>query len=279
MSARGVSFDRIDAMRFVAFSALLTVASASLWGQAAAPKAAPAKGRTGYLTAAAMPDVAQIVPPPPAAGSARGARDREVYRATRSLKDTPRWALALSDNDISTAGVMKAFSCSLGVGLTPASAPRLAALFGKAAVDLTAGFNTLKNLHGTQRPFQIEPGPICLPSTASIAGSSDFPSGHATFGWAMGLMLAELVPDAATAVLTRARSFGESRAVCGVHNVSAVEGGVATGTVVLAAQHSSAAFRADMDAARVELANLRAAASGAPESCTLENQALAKNPY
>ena len=266
-------------MRLLTCISLLTLATTCAWGQVPAPKAAPAKGRTGYLTAAEMPDVARIVPPPPAAGDPREARDMAVYRATRSLEGTPRWALAQSDNDLSTAGMLKVFSCSLGAGLTPANSPRLTALLGRATVDWSSGFNTLKSLYGTKRPFEIEPARICLPNTTGLVNSSDYPSGHTTWGWAMGLMLAELAPDATTGVLVRARAYGESRAVCGVHNVSAVEGGMATGTAVLAAQHGSAAFRADMDAARTEMAGLRAAAKGKPESCALESQALGKNPY
>lgn len=266
-------------MRFLVPLLLLSLTGASVWGQAPAPKAGPARGRTGYLTAAEMPDVARIVPPPPVAGDPRDARDRAVYGATRSYEGTPRWALALSDNDISTAGVLKGFSCSLGVNLTQANAPRLTALLGRATVDWTSAFNTLKELYGTKRPYQIEPAPVCLPNTEGLANSPDYVSGHAAFGWAIGLVLAELAPDAATGVLARARAFGESRVVCGVHHVSAVEGGMATGTIVLAAQHGSAAFRTDMDAARAELAGLRRAAGEQPASCALENQALTKNPY
>jgi len=202
-----------------------------------------------------------------------------VYRETRALEGTPRWALALSDNDLTTAAMLKVFSCSLGVNLTPANTPRLSAVLARATVDWTAGFNTLKTLYGTKRPYQIEPAPVCLPSTSALVNSSDYPSGHTTWGWAMGLMLAELAPDAATGVLMRARAYGESRAVCGVHTVSAVEGGAATAMAVLAAQHGSAVFRADLEGARAELAALRAAAKGKPESCALENQALTKSPY
>jgi membrane-associated phospholipid phosphatase len=49
-----------------------------------------------------------------------------------------------------------------------------------------------------------------------------------------GLILAELVPEAASDVLARARAFGQSRIVCGVHNASAVEAGWMTATAVFA---------------------------------------------
>jgi acid phosphatase (class A) len=195
------------------------------------------------------------------------------------MKDTPRWALALSDNDLSITGIYKGFSCSLGANLTPTNAPRLTAMIGRATADLTTAYSTLKDLYGTKRPFQIEPAPVCLPSTAGLENSPDFVSGHATLGWAVGLIFAELAPDASTGVLMRGRAFAESRVVCGLHHVSAVEGGVATGTAVVAALHGSSAFRADMDRARKELAALRASSKEKPASCALESQALEKNPY
>jgi len=269
-------------MRFPLILLLILIAT-SAWGQTpapkGAPKAAPAKPRTGYLTAAEMPDIGKIVPPPAAAGSPQEARDLAVYRATRAMEGTPRWALALSDNDLATASMLKVFSCSLGVSLTPDNAPRLTALMTKATADWTNGFNTLKSLYGTKRPYDIEPGKVCIASTSGLANSPDYPSGHTTWGWALGLVLTELAPDRATGVLMRAKAYGESRVVCGLHTVSAVEGGMATATAVLAVQHGSAAFRADLEAARAELAGLRAAAAGTPASCALESQALGKSPY
>ena len=66
-------------------------------------------------------------------------------------------------------------------------------------------------------------------------------------------MIAELAPDRATQVLTRARAYGESRIVCGVHNWSAVEGGRTNGASVFSALHGSSEFTAAMAKARQEL--------------------------
>ena len=94
------------------------------------------------------------------------------------------------------------------------------------------------------------------------------------------VILAELAPDRATEILSRARSFGESRLICGVHNLSAVEAGRTNGSIVVAGLHGSAAFRADMDAARKEMAALRKSAR-APggATCAAEAELIAKSPY
>jgi acid phosphatase (class A) len=91
-----------------------------------------------------------------------------------------------------------------------------------------------------------------------LAASPDYPSGHATWGWIGGLILADLAPDRATPILVRARAFGESRAVCGVHSISAVDAARTNASAIHAVLQSDATFRADLEAARAELARARA---------------------
>ena len=74
------------------------------------------------------------------------------------------------------------------------------------------------------------------------------------------MLLAEIDPDNSAEIVARGRAFGESRAVCGVHYVSDVEGGRLTTTALVAALHGNTEFEADIAAARAELAKARAAA-------------------
>ena len=94
-----------------------------------------------------------------------------------------------------------------------------------------------------------------------------------------GRLLAEVAPDRATQLLERARTFGESRVVCGVHHVTAVEAGRTTAETVLAAVHAVPAFRADMESAREEVSRLRGKTSPAPEACAADAAALAERPF
>jgi acid phosphatase (class A) len=86
--------------------------------------------------------------------------------------------------------------------------------------------------------------------------SRSYPSGHAALGWAWALVLAELIPDRADAILERGRDFGWSRVVCGVHYPSDVEAGRIVGAGAIARLHGDAFFRTQMDAARAELASI-----------------------
>ncbi|WP_374574074.1 phosphatase PAP2 family protein [Phenylobacterium sp.] len=237
--------------------------------------AALGQARSGYLDGADAPDMIRVLPPAPTAGTTRYEADRTVYLATRALKDSPRWALA--QNDIDQRAILKDMACSVGVELTPQNAPKLTSLLMKIAPDVGRAVNRPKDHYGRKRPYLIDEGPICADKTPGLAASPDYPSGHTTWGWTVGLILAELAPDRATDILARARSFGESRLVCGVHNLSAVEEGRTTASALVAALHGSADFRADLDAARAEVARARAAGP-APDaaSCAAEAELVAK---
>jgi acid phosphatase (class A) len=67
------------------------------------------------------------------------------------------------------------------------------------------------------------------------------------------LILAELRPEHASAILVRGREFGDSRAICGVHYMSDVEAGRLYAAAVVARLHADPQFQADLAASRVEL--------------------------
>lgn len=102
-----------------------------------------------------------------------------------------------------------------------------------------------------------------------------YPSGHAAIGWAWGLVLAELAPERAPALLARGRAFGESRAVCGLHHPSDVAAGRDIAAGVVARLHADPVFRADMERARSAMAAAPAPASPAP-ACAVEAALLAE---
>ena len=263
----------------MAWRLAVAVAATTLIGAAEAPAPPPMPVPAGpqpYLGVAA-PDTSKILPPAPVAGSTRYEADRTMFLATRKLKDTPRWALA--HNDDNSALVMKDMSCALGVELTKANAPKLMSMVPRIGRDATRATNAPKDLYKRQRPYLIDEGPICIEKTDSLARSPDYPSGHTTYSWALGLIMAELAPDRATEILIRMRAFGESRMVCGVHSMSAVEAGRTNGSILVAGLHGSEAFRQDMEAARKEVAAARKTGSAPDAAACAAEAELSKSPY
>jgi acid phosphatase (class A) len=233
------------------FAALATSAATqtSLGGMKTPPNTA------GYMTDALRPDTYTILPPAPVAGTSRYEADRTVFLQTRKLKDAPRWALA--QNDVDQTKILRDLACAVGVELTEKNAPKTVALTQRINQDVRPAVNRPKDIYKRQRPYLIDEGPICVDKTDDLAKSADYPSGHNTWGWTIGLVMAELVPDRSTEILKRARAYGESRLVCGVHNLSAVEAGRLNASIVVAGLHGSPEFRRDLDAARSEIAAAR----------------------
>jgi len=241
-----------------------------------AATSAPAQPAGGYL-ADSLPDTTAILPPAPVAGSTRYEADRTLFLETRRLQDGPRWKMAQGDVDQKL--ILKDLACALGVELTGQNAPRTTALTARVARDVSRATTLPKDVYKRKRPYLIDEGPICTPKDPGLAASPDYPSGHTTWGWTIGLILAELAPDRATPILVRARAYGESRLVCGVHNLSAVEAGRTNGSIVVAALHGRKAFRDDLEAARKEVARARQAGPAPdPAACAAE-AALSASPY
>ena len=232
----------------------------------------------GYLDAASAPDTTVILPHAPVKGTARYEADRKIFLRTRKLNGSARWQMAVNDDDYFDPAVAKDFTCALGATINPTDEPHLTALITRMGADLGRAGRDAKNFNKRKRPFLIDKGKTCVAITPAFAKSFDYPSGHSTYSWGLGLVLVEIAPDRATQVLARARAYGESRVVCGVHNASAVDAGRTEASIVIAALHSSAEFRADLDAARTELAAARAKATP-PANCDAENALVAQPLY
>ena len=246
-----------------------------------APAQSSGAPRGGYL-AGHEPDTVGVLAQVPAPGSARDLADRQIFRDTRALEGTPRWTLAQTDAVLTLSSLLKDFSCAAGVTLTPKSAPALTRIIRRMAPDLASAYGQPKDLYKRPRPFLRDPGDICIPRSPDLVSSFDYPSGHSTFAWTFGLILAELEPDRAGPVLARARAFGESRAVCGVHSASAVTEARSAAAALFAALQSNPAFQTDLASARAELAAPRdRAPSAAPDAgqCQTEAALIARTPW
>lgn len=207
----------------------------------------------GFLTAETRPDAVATIPPAPKEGEARNDLDWKIFRDLRKLEGSDRWKLAQNDDAYMPVALLKDFSCSVGAELTPENVPTLAAILARTTVDAGAAAEAAKQLYKRTRPYLHNEGNICIAKTEGLARSFDYPSGHASLGWTAGLVMAQLAPDKASAVLARGRAFGESRVVCGMHNMSAIEAGRTNAAGVFAALQGVPEYTAAIAKAREEL--------------------------
>jgi acid phosphatase (class A) len=268
-----------------ATTAALTVLAAALAAGCAtvAPPTSPAEltqARTGYvigyLQPAELPDSRALLPPPPAAGSAAFAADEDAYRSTRKLRDTPRWALAAKDADLNFPKAADTYSCALDMPISEEATPHLNIMLRRVRADASRANDKAKELYKRRRPYLVYGDASCTPRDQ--LKNDSYPSGHASIGWAWALVLAEIAPDRANAVLARGLAYGESRIVCGVHWKSDVDAGRVMGASTVSRLHADPVFTAQLAAARKEIERARAAGLKSPLDCAAEAQALASAP-
>jgi acid phosphatase (class A) len=230
----------------------------------------------GYLQPEVLPNSLALLPPPPAEGSAAFDRDQEVSRKSLALRRTPRWLLATEDANLMFPKAAGTFSCALGAPITEEDTPHLYMLLRRTLADAGLSTYTAKNHYQRTRPFVVNKQPTCTPDEEEhLKKDGSYPSGHTALGWAWALILTEMAPDRANAILARGRAFGESRVVCNVHWHSDVVEGRFMGAAAVARLHADPVFRAELEAAKDEVAAVRSKGLKPSGDCDAEAKALA----
>jgi acid phosphatase (class A) len=234
----------------------------------------------GYLASNTLPDSEALLPPPPSTGSTAFALDEDISRNSLILRDSPRWALAVQDADLAFPEVAGAFSCAMNAQITEQDTPHLYKLMRRVLSDAGHSVFKAKKRYMRARPFVVNKQPTCSPDYEKIMmKDGSYPSGHSAAGWAWALILSEISPEQADAILARGRAFGQSRVICNVHWQSDVIEGRSIGAATVARLHADSLFRSDLDAARIELETARSKGLKPARDCKAEAEALAQYPH
>lgn len=267
----------------IGMCALTAGAPAMSWAQekstpAISPAMAPrnqSAPMAGYLTSAAIPSSGKLAPAPPVAGSGAMARDEEVSKSALAMHGTSRWDLAINDSVLSFPQAAQTFSCALNLPVSEEKTPKLIALMRRTLADAGRATSEAKQLYMRTRPFAVNGKPLCTPDREdALRKDGSYPSGHASIGFAFGLVLSEVAPERATELVARGRAFGQSRLVCNVHWQSDVLEGQMISAAVVARLNAEPTFRADVAAARAEADALRAQGLTSTGNCAAEAEAL-----
>jgi len=229
----------------------------------------------GYL-GRDLPDSLKLLPAPPKEGSPAFKQDQAVSRASQKLRGTARDTQATSDADLAFPHVADAFSCALGVPVSQEGSPRLYQLLRRTMTDAGLATYAAKEHYKRTRPFVFYKEGTCAPKDeAALRNDGSYPSGHTSIGWMWALVLTQVAPDRADALLARGRTFGESRLVCNAHWQSDILAGRTIASGTFAKVQSSATYQADVAAAAQEVQSLRASAKAPAVDCAAEATALA----
>jgi acid phosphatase (class A) len=222
-------------------------------------------------------DATRLLAPPPVDAAAQ-ARDIEAVRSAQRLR-TPEQAMQA---EASSSVDVFLFASVLGPRFTAERLPLTAAFFSRAYRGALPALQAAKDCWNRERPFVVDPGlaplersfastrlrsapapvqaaslpPADSPCTAPDGArlySPSYPSGHATVGAMMAILLARMVPEKREKLFALGWGYGEARVVSGVHFPSDVEAGRILGTVLVQLMQEDGRFRADLRSARAEL--------------------------
>ncbi len=194
-------------------------------------------------------DLVKILPPPPLADSEltkKELADMEAMQKTRTPAQAER---AIADNEET---IWRYADVVDNAKFTKENLPKIAVLFDRVHSTAVAIVRPSKDVFKRLRP-QIADTEIKTLVTPSTTGS--WPSGHATVGTMMAIILSEMLPEKRTAIMVRNREYGDNRVLAGMHYPSDVEVGRIGGSVVAYALLQDADFQKDYQEARTELRN------------------------
>lgn len=246
----------------------------TLWPESGGSVAlAPPQGSPsprGYLAAGELQGITAWLPPAPQPKSAAQADDEARFRASRAVLATPRGQQAAEDDVFVPAELIPRFTEAAGRPLDARRLPTLAAILGRIEEDANQMVAPVKRRlkeGGRVRPLVAHPqAPNCL-EPRDMAGrrhvdldqfhlkdTGSYPSTHALMGLAVALVLSEVLPERADALMARGLEFGESRLICGFHYHSDLEGGRLVAATLYARLQANPAYRQDIATLRQELA-------------------------
>jgi len=223
---------------------LLVLAAGYTWWQREAPPK--------YLHIAESEFVA-LFPPPPAENSEQTRRELVELLAIQQRRTPQEAAAAQADRKT------EIWQFAGALALKPEAVramPTLNELAEQVEDDVRPYVRAAKYRFLRLRPYEIEPR--ITPCIGDVRGDLSYPSGHATYGYVMAYLLADMVPERRTGLFARAQEFAQQRALCGVHFPSDLEAG-RVGAEWLARHFlANAEYQAEAAAAKREL---RAAAA------------------
>lgn len=206
------------------------------------------------LVQPAQVEPSHLLPPPPAPASARAKAELDEVKAIMASSTPERIAAARRDDGDEKPDL---FQSTLGPDLDLAKLPATTKVLDEVAAEEDPGSKPAKDFFHRDRPWVVDPSLTPCVTPKPTQAHASYPSGHATRSYSMGIVLASLVPDKAQAILARSAEFAENRLVCGMHFRSDIVAGQELGTVIALSLMQNAAFKADYDAARAELARAR----------------------
>jgi acid phosphatase (class A) len=207
-----------------------------------------------YLPAAAQErqdaplpiDLTKLLAGPPAQGSPGQKQEIEEMLALQAARTPELAAFSKDDADMSVIR----FGKILGPAFTADKLPKTVALFHKVRDKANAASESAKKQFNRPRPFAADPR---ITPCVFKPESASYPSGHSIFATVSAILLSDMVPEKKAELFARAKEYGASRVIGGVHYPSDVADGRVSGTVIAAFLLADPNYQAEAGAVRAEI--------------------------
>lgn len=195
-------------------------------------------------------DFSDLLPPPPADGSALDKRDMQgVLDLQKNL--TPA-RLEQIQGDLEQT-VYRVAGPVFGPTFTSERFPLAGPFFNKVRDDSAVGVRDIKQKYKRLRPFQANKEVQTPENIARAAQGPTYPSGHSTFGAEVALLLSMMVPEKTAELHARGWAYGEQRVASGVAYPTDWETAHIGATLMVALMMRKPEFKADFQAVRTEV--------------------------
>lgn len=217
-----------------------------------------ASGQEPLITQGSMPNAVYFLPAPPDTASAAFAYDKAQYRwGLDQRKDSARCAVAVADAEWSVACMCRIYAEPLGFTISKEATPAIYEMLSVGVMTADQVGKLPKEHYMRTRPYVFFGEPTIVPGDEEeLSHNGSYPSGHTILGWSAALLLTELAPEHADAILAVGYRYGQSRVIAGFHWQSDVDAGRLCASAAVARMHADKRFLELMQKAREEYKKL-----------------------
>ncbi|RVA35627.1 phosphatase PAP2 family protein [Mesorhizobium sp. M7D.F.Ca.US.004.03.1.1] len=191
-------------------------------------------------------DLTMILPPPPANDSVQTKAELGEVLTLQVTRTPEMVASAVADAE---ENVWR-FANIMGPKFNKETLPKFSAFFDRVVATEGAVVDPAKDVWKRPRPHQLSD---LVKPAVKLSSSGSWPSGHATVGTMMGIILSDMVPEKRAEIMARAAEYAHNREVGGIHYASDIEMGRISGSVIAAVLLNRDDFKAEYEVARAEL--------------------------
>jgi acid phosphatase (class A) len=209
------------------------------------------KGVLNFLKPGQIEASVILAPPPLINSPEQAAEMDEVHKVYGSADQADKDA-AYGEKKFSVYN----FATEVGAFFTATNLPKTTAFFEKVQIDAETVTDQGKDHFKRPRPFTTDPSL----ANGKLEKSFSYPSGHSTESMVLALVLADLVPDRAEAIIGHARTIGWHRVQIARHYPSDIFVGRTLARNIAREFKSSEEFQKEFAEAKKEIEAARSTA-------------------